>query len=149
MNSTLPVVLAAEDEETDRFILNLAFQKAGISGQLIVVSDGQQAVDYLSGNAPYADRAVYPAPAMLMLDLKMPRMSGFDVLAWLATRPDLKNLPTVILSSTSDESDIRRAREMGAREFFTKPHDLSTLVEIIHDLHSRWLADTPTQAAKK
>jgi CheY-like chemotaxis protein len=144
MNEIIPLVLAAEDEETDAFILRLAFQKAKINNPLIVVRDGAEAVNYLSGSAPYANRATHPLPSLVLLDLKMPRMSGFDVLAWLATRPDLKDLPAIVLSSSSDDSDILKARQMGARDYFVKPNDLSRFVKIIQTLSTRWLAPIQT-----
>ena len=135
-------ILAAEDEENDRFILNLAFERAGLANPLVTVCDGQEAVDYLAGSARYADRSMHPLPALLVLDLKMPRMSGFDVLAWLSTRPELKYLPAVVLSSSSDDSDIQKARQLGAREYFVKPHTLADFVKILQTLHARWLPTT-------
>jgi CheY-like chemotaxis protein len=140
MSVTLRPILAADDEETDRFILKLAFDNAKLSHSLVTVRDGKEAVDYLSGHAPFTDRAIHPLPALLLLDLKMPRLDGFEVLAWLATRPDFKDLPVVVLSSSSDDSDIKRARQLGARDYFIKPHTLSELVKILHGLQSRWLS---------
>lgn len=134
-------VLAAEDEESDALILRMAFERAGLTNPLIVVQDGQEAVDYLAGAGRYSDRQRYPLPGLLLLDLKMPRMNGFDVLGWLAGRPEFKSLPTIVLSSSPDQSDIRRAKEAGALEYFIKPHSLRELVAILNVLHSRWLAD--------
>src|SRR5688572_4493429 len=116
--SALPLILAAEDEETDGFILRLAFEQAGIRNPLTILRDGHQVVDYLSGVPPYDDRARHPLPAVLTLDLKMPRMNGFDVLAWLRTRPEFQELPAVVISSSSDAADIKRAVELGARDYF-------------------------------
>jgi CheY-like chemotaxis protein len=141
--TSLPPVLAAEDEETDAFILRRAFEMASVPQTLVVVADGQEAVDYLGGNPPYADRVLHPLPGLLLLDLKMPRMNGFDVLAWLASRPDFKCLPTVVLSSSPDDADILRARQMGARDYFVKPNSLSDYVKIVQSLHARWLAGMP------
>lgn len=115
------------------------FRKARLSHPLVIVRDGQEAVDYLSGNGPYADRFAHPLPALVVLDLKMPRMSGFDVLAWLATKPEFRSLPAVVLSSSADESDIKRARQLGAREYFVKPHSFDDLINIAHQMHARWL----------
>lgn len=142
--NALPRVLAAEDEETDAFILRLAFEKAGVANPLTIVRDGQEAVDYLAGAAPYDDRAVHPLPALLTLDLKMPRMNGFDVLGWLRTRPEFKNLPVFVISSSSDEADIERARQLGARDYFVKPHRLDDFAAIIRTLQTRWLTP-PTE----
>jgi CheY-like chemotaxis protein len=153
MSTTLQPILAAEDEETDRFILNLAFERANLPHPLVTVPDGVDCVNYLSGVAPYADRATYPFPALVLLDLKMPRMDGFEVLAWLAKRPDFKHLPIVVLSSSSDDSDIQNARLLGACDYFIKPHTLDDLVGILHTLHSRWLLSAdlviPAPAVKR
>ena len=139
MNTTLRPVLAAEDEESDAYILRLATKRAGLPHPLVVVRDGQQAIDYLAGNPPYTDRTVHPLPALLVLDLKMPRMSGFDVLCWLASRREFQSLPVVILSSSSDTLDIQKAQQLGACDYFVKPTLIGDLVKIIEILHSRWL----------
>ena len=143
MKSDSPPVLVAEDEPTDALILRIAFEQAGIPRSLVAVSDGKEAVDYLCGNPPYTDRSVHPLPALLLLDLKMPRMTGFDVLAWLASRPDFKDLPAIVFSSSSEEQDVSRARRMGARDYFIKPISLLDYVKIIQTINTRWLATTP------
>ncbi len=143
MSPRLPLVLCAEDEETDAIILRRAFQKQGLAYPLVVVRDGQEAVDYLSGSGPYRDRLEHPLPALLLLDLKMPRMSGFDVLEWLATRPDLARIPVVVLSSSSSEADLRKARGMGAREYLVKPNDPGQYAILVQALHARWLKEGP------
>ncbi len=136
-------VLVAEDEETDVFLLQRAFKMSGISHKLVVVRDGQEAVDYLSGKGAYSERVRYPLPSLILLDLKMPRMTGFDVLAWLATQPLLKKIPALVLSSSADESDMEKARQMGARDYFAKPHHFQDLVKLVQELHSRWLEHQP------
>jgi CheY-like chemotaxis protein len=132
-------ILAAEDEESDRMIMELAFQRANLCSPLVIVRDGAEAVDYLSGKGRYADRIVHPLPALIVLDLKMPRMSGFDVLAWIALQPELKEIPAVVLSSSADESDTQKARQLGARDYFVKPHSLDTLIKIAQEMQARWL----------
>ena len=141
MNGDLRPILAAEDEESDRMILELVYQKANLSHPLIIVHDGQEAVDYLSGKGRYGDRAAHPLPGLIVLDLKMPRMNGFDVLAWLAGQPEFKNLPTVILSSSSYEADIQKARQLGARDYFVKPHSFEELIGIVQKIEARCLTD--------
>jgi CheY-like chemotaxis protein len=138
-----PSVLVAEDEPTDALILRIAFEQAGIPLSLVVVGDGEEAVNYLCGNPPYTDRSVHPIPVLILLDLKMPRMTGFDVLAWLASRPDFKHVPAIIFSSSSEEQDVSRARQMGARDYFIKPHSISDYVKIVQTIRSRWLSTTP------
>jgi CheY-like chemotaxis protein len=139
MSENLRPILVAEDEESDRMILKLAFQRANLSHQLIILRDGQEAVDYLCGNGRFADRAAHPLPALVVLDLKMPRMNGFDVLAWLVQQPNLKQIPAVVLSSSADELDMKKALAFGAREYFVKPHTLDDLIKIAHQMKARWL----------
>jgi CheY-like chemotaxis protein len=138
-------ILAVEDEETDRFILNLAFEKAQLPHPLVTVRDGEECVDYLTGAGSFANRALHPLPALLLLDLKMPRMHGFEVLEWLTTRPEFKDLPVVALSSSSDGSDSQQARQLGARDYIVKPHSLDDLVKILQQLHERWLAGNDSE----
>jgi CheY-like chemotaxis protein len=137
--NALPMVLAAEDEETDALILRLAFEKAGVTNPLIIVRDGQEVINYLTGNSPRQEPTAHPMPALLTLDLKMPRMNGFDVLAWLRTRSEFKYLPAVVISSSSDEADIEKARSLGARDYFVKPHYIGDFIAIMHTLQRRWL----------
>lgn len=144
MNERLRPILAAEDEESDRMILELAFQRAKLPRALVLVRDGQEAIDYLSRNGSYADRSAHPLPALLILDLKMPRMSGFDVLAWLSTQRELKEIPAVVLSSSADESDMSKARRLGARDYFVKPHSLDELIKIVQQMQTRWVAAPDT-----
>ncbi|HEX5221622.1 MAG TPA: response regulator [Verrucomicrobiae bacterium] len=139
MSAITGLILAAEDEETDRFILNLAFERAAVPASVVMVNDGAECVDYLRGNGRFADRALHPLPTLLLLDLKMPRMHGFEVLEWLGTQPELKDLPAVVLSSSSDESDIQKARRLGARDYFVKPQSLDDLVGILHQVYERWM----------
>jgi CheY-like chemotaxis protein len=139
MSEKNPPILAAEDEESDALILRLAFQQAQLLHPLVVVRDGQEVVEYLAGRDRYADRSVHPLPALIILDLKMPRLSGFEVLAWLATQPDFRDIPVVVLSSSADESDIRKARELGAREYFVKPHSFDELKNVLQRMDPKAL----------
>src|SRR6266478_3301620 len=121
-------ILLAEDDQDDAFFLARALARSGFGNPLFAVQDGQEAVDYLAGIGPYADRASHPLPALFLLDLKMPKMSGFDVLVWLSTRPDFKELPVVVLSSSAQDSDIQKARELGADDYQVKPQEFDGLV---------------------
>ena len=132
-------ILIADDDENDVFFVRRAIERVGLSNPFFVAHDGQEAIDYLQGNPPYDDRTQYPLPGLLLLDLKMPRVNGFDVLAWIARRPDLKDLYVVVLSSSCHEEDVRKAKELGADDFRTKPTDFQQLVEMIRDLQARWL----------
>lgn len=143
-----PVILVAEDDPNDIFFLRRAFQKAGIKCQIQDVGNGQEAIFYLQGAAPYGNRANYPLPQLLLLDLKMPLMNGFDVLEWLRNRPELAQLPALVLSSSGHEEDVRRARLLGARDYLVKPNDLSQLAQLARDVAANWLqgADLVRQA---
>ena len=131
------VVLAAEDEESDAVLLQLAFARIGSPDDLVVVHDGQQVIDYLDGRGPYADRAMYPLPRLLLLDLKMPRLTGFDVLDWLQDKPEFRGLPVVVLSSSSYETDVQKATQLGAWEYHLKPHGMSDLAQLIRQVTTR------------
>lgn len=133
-------ILVADDEEGDIMLLQLALRKAGVKSDLLVARDGREAVDYLAGSQLPGRNHVPARPGLFLLDLKMPCMSGFDVLEWLASRPEFKDLPVVVLSSSSNEEDIQKARQMGAREYLVKPSGLQALTRLVQDVHARYLA---------
>jgi CheY-like chemotaxis protein len=139
-SASLPLILVAEDDENDVFFLRRALLKAGFGNPLVALCDGQAAVDYLEGVGIYADRKTHPLPGLLLLDLKMPRKSGFEVLAWLNERPELSQFPVVVLSSSVLESDKQKALALGAVEYRVKPSKAQDLVQLIEELHSRWLS---------
>ena len=116
-------ILLVEDSSDDVFFMQYALKKAQISYPVQVVSDGQAAVDYLCGAGKYGNRADYPLPTIMFLDLKLPCFSGFDVLAWMRAQPVLVQIPVFILTGSSEERDKARAEELGARAYFVKPPD--------------------------
>jgi len=133
-------ILLADDDPDDVLLFRMALNQAGFQNPLFVVSDGQEAIQYLSGDGIYADRARFPVPQLLLLDLKMPQMSGFDVLAWLRERPEWKGLPVVILTSSCYEPDVRHAYELGANSFLTKPSDFQGFVGTVKQMARFWLS---------
>src|SRR5690349_4712860 len=114
-------VLVAEDSEDDAVLLARAFRKAGAEKPVHVCRDGQETIDYLSGTDRFGDRSAYPWPSMLLLDLKMPRVSGFEVLEWLK-RQGVADLPAAVLSSSDHPNDRKRAHDLGACLYFVKPN---------------------------
>ena len=100
MNVTSQPVLLVEDDDNDVLFVQRAFKHAGILNRLEVVRDGDQAVDYLSGKGEYADRDKHPLPVFVLLDLKMPRRSGLEVLEWVKEREGLRRIPIVVLTSS-------------------------------------------------
>jgi CheY-like chemotaxis protein len=133
-------VLVVDDDRNDVFLLRRGFHRAGLMADLFDLPDGVPALEYLRGSPPYDDRARFPFPDLLLLDLKMPRINGLNVLAWLAGRPDMKNLPALVLTSSSLQSDREIATKLGAREFLVKPTDPSDWVKLAQGLQQRWLA---------
>ncbi len=136
-------VLYVEDEPNDAMLLRIGFERAGVGTPLEVVTDGRDAIEYLSGSGRYSDRRRYPLPCLVLLDLNLPVVSGFDALAWMRTVPALKQLPVVVFSSSSDPMDMQRARELGANDYLVKPVDMSQMHELIRGLRDRWLINKP------
>lgn len=140
-------ILLAEDEETDVLWFRRALNKAGIGRPLVSVPNGRDAIYYLLGEKQFADRGSHPLPALIVLDLKMPIVDGFDVLRWLQTRAEFQHIPAVVLTSSNQPADQSRARELGAREYFVKPSNPANLVAVVQGMNLRWLADGSPEAA--
>src|SRR5580692_2161995 len=128
MNRT---ILLAEDDENDAFFMKHAFKEVGIFNSLQVARDGKQAVDYLAGSGDYADRNRFPLPSLTLLDLKLPRLTGLEVLKWVRQQDELKSLIVIILSSSHQASDIAKAYELGANAYLIKPSSPIDLRRII------------------
>jgi CheY-like chemotaxis protein len=128
MNVARSVFLLVEDNVDDVFFMQRAFRRAGMSNPLQIVTNGDQAIDYLAGNAPFSDRAQYPFPDMIFLDLKLPGRDGFDVLAWLR-QEHKSDVPVAVLTSSPEEVDRKRARLLGAEAYLLKPPTKEVLLE--------------------
>src|SRR5512140_2548494 len=115
------LVLYVEDEATDVLFMRWAFREAGLADSLRSVGDGRDAIAYLAGNGVYADRGQHPLPALILLDLNMPVVSGFEVLEWLLERPELRSLPVVVFSSSTREDDRVEALGLGVRVYVQRP----------------------------
>ena len=139
-NDTPAPILLAEDEENDVLFMRLAFKKAGLEHPLIAVPDGERAIEYLDGSGPYADRQRFPLPCLILTDLKMPRVNGFEILTWLESRPHLRHIPVIVLSSSSHEEDERRALELGARAYWVKPSQIQVLIDLVKHMRDTWVA---------
>ena len=135
------VILLAEDNSDDVLLISMALKKAGSLNRLLVVSDGEQALDYLKGEGRFADRTQFPFPELVMLDLKMPRLSGFEVLTWLRQQPQGKDLPVIIITTSCYSADITQAYALGASSFLTKPTVFEHFVAEMKALCDCWLGD--------
>lgn len=135
------VLLLVEDDDADAILIGRAIRKAQISVRLQRVKDGDEAIDYLEGREAYADRAVFPQPSVVLLDIKLPRRSGFEVISWLRGQPTpLSRTAVVMFTSSGRSADINRAYELGANSYLRKPEQHSDLVEVISVFNEFWLA---------
>jgi CheY-like chemotaxis protein len=130
--------LLVEDSHADVLLIRRAVAKTGADVKLKVVSDGDAAVDYLEGDGIYADRDQYPLPDVVLLDLKLPRRSGFEVLEWLRRQPRLKRLPVAVLTSSRHTTDIDRAYDLGANSYLVKPVEFQALVDLMKAVDLYW-----------
>ena len=132
-----PTILLVEDNEEDAFLLRRALRLEKVECDLHVAEDGQEAIEYLGGTGKYADRVTYPFPNLVLLDLKLPYVHGFEVLAWVATQPACKDLRIIILTSSGEERDREKAEQFGIKTYFTKPPTkelVTTVVKALQDI---------------
>jgi CheY-like chemotaxis protein len=132
-------ILLVEDDPNDVFFLQRAFTAAAIDNPLSVAQDGQEAIDYLSGLGKYADRARHPLPCLIILDLKMPRRTGMDVLQWLREQPVFRCIPVIVFSSSAQRYDVERAYGLGATAFVVKPANNERRSELAALVKGFWL----------
>jgi CheY-like chemotaxis protein len=135
-------ILLVEDSEDDVLMITRAFVKGGITNPVHVARDGEEALAYLKGDGKYGDRATYPVPSLMLLDLVMPRTDGFEVLRWLRLQADLKALPVVVLTDSSSMHDVTVAYKLGANSFMVKPADFKDVVSMARIFATYWLATT-------
>ncbi len=139
MSAREDVILLAEDDPNDVLLIQRAFQRSLVANPLQVVRDGEEALAYLSGQGLFADRERHPLPVLMLMDLKMPRKSGLEVLEWVRRQPGLKRLPIVVLTSSNQNPDINRAYELGANSYLVKPAGFDSLLELVKNLDMYWL----------
>jgi CheY-like chemotaxis protein len=134
-----PVLLHVEDDPNDVLLLQRAFRKANLPINIQSVNDGDKAVAYLSGGEAFGDREKFPLPALVLLDLKMPRKSGLEVLAWIRSQEKVRRILVVIFTSSKHDEDINRAYDLGANSYLVKPVGFDMLVETAKLVHQYWL----------
>ncbi len=146
MKTNLPI-LQVEDDDHDVFFLAHAFKKAAITNPVQVDHDGQEAIDYLSGKGRFSDRSKFPLPCLIILDLKMPRRTGMEVLAWLRQESDLPPLPVIVFSSSAHRDDVDRAFVLGANAFVSKPSSVEERIRFAKSVKEFWLYFNEIQEA--
>jgi len=139
MNPEPFFILHVEDDANDALFLREACRKASLPCVFEVVTDGELAIAYLRGAEQFSDRQRYPFPSLLLLDLKIPRKTGFEVLEWVKgnSRP-LRRIPIVIVSSSDYPGDINRAYELGANAYMVKPVDYRAVEHLFHSITQYW-----------
>lgn len=136
-----PLVLLVEDDPADVRLIQRAFRKLEKNITMSRLTNGDDAVAYLSGDGPYENRAAYPVPSVLLLDIKLPRRSGFEVLEWLRRQKSpLRRLPVVMLTSSKHSADVNRAYDLGANSYLAKPETLSGLDDLAEQFQNYWLS---------
>ena len=133
------VILIAEDREDDIVLIRRSLIGAHVSNPIQIVRNGEEVIAYLEGEGKFANRDEFPLPALLLLDLNMPRMDGFDVLRWIRQQPGLKALRVIVLTASAEMHVVNRAYELGANSFLVKPMDLENFVEMSRFLNDYWL----------
>ena len=132
-------ILLIDDSPDDVLLIRLALARAGINNPFRTVQDGENAIQYFLAEGPYADRAAFPLPSMILLDLAMPSMGGFEVLEWIRRHAQFSHIPVIVLTGSSLLADAKRAYQMGANSFLTKPADLTELTLALRETADFWL----------
>lgn len=136
------VILLVEDNPTDVKITKRAFKQSNLKNSLYVIRDGKEALDFLYHKGEYADESKAPRPDLILLDIKLPRVNGIDVLKRLKTDPDLKRIPITMLTISDSNKDITRAYDLGVNSYITKPVDFDKFVEAMKTHHFYWTVVT-------
>jgi len=133
------VILLVEDRGDDILLIQKAFTKAEVPNPMMVVRDGEEAIAYLAGEGKFANRAEYPLPWLVLLDLKMPRVDGFEVLRWIRKQPGFSSTIVIVLTSSQEIRDVNRAYQLGANSFMVKPLEFENAVSVSKMIQQYWL----------
>lgn len=139
-------ILLADDSPEDRILIPRAIKKAGLPNRLIALEDGAEALKYFAGEPPYSDREKFPLPSLVLLDIKMPKCDGFEVLQFIRTHLETR-IPVVMLTSSNLPEDIEKATRLGADSYFVKPACFTELIAMIQKLQSGFAANANFSAS--
>ena len=132
-------LLLIEDDSNDVLLIQRAFERIRFNVPMSVVSDGDSAVGYLQGTEEYGDRLQHPLPSLILLDLKLPRRSGLEVLEWLRAQPHLRRIPVIALTASREEADVDKAYEAGINSYVVKPSTFDGLFEMAKSIERYWI----------
>jgi CheY-like chemotaxis protein len=135
-----PSILLVEDDDNDVFFMRRAFQQASLLNRLMVVRNGRAAIQYVSGEGMYSDRIRFPEVSLMLLDLSMPILTGWDVLAWLQRSTPKRDVAVVVVTSSPNPTDVHRAIALGAVDYVVKPGNSTLLVSILREKTAHWLS---------
>lgn len=147
LNSSFPILLA-EDSHDEVLLLKLALRRAEVFHPVQVAEDGQDVIDYLTAAGKYSNRVEFPFPEIILLDIKMPRLNGLEVLRWIKANPAAAVIPTIIFSSSQAERDVSEAYRLGANAYLVKPSSMDELIRRLKLLFEFWsvcVKPTPPQ----
>ncbi|MCI0744407.1 MAG: response regulator [Verrucomicrobia subdivision 3 bacterium] len=146
---TEPVILLAEDDENDVLMFRRAFTQLGITAPIQVVPNGDEAIAYLQGSGRFSNREEFPLPDIFLLDLKMPRRNGFEVLEWLRNEPRFSAIRVIVLTTSRDIYDITRAYQLGAASFLVKPIEFTEFRNAMNAVYSYWTLNRSGEASRR
>jgi CheY-like chemotaxis protein len=132
------VILLADDNPDDVLLVKRALRQSGARNPLVIARNGEEVLQYLKGEGPFANREAHPLPGLILLDLDMPRVTGFQVLEWARQQPELRALPIIVLATSAYSPDIRLAYQLGANSFLTKPADPAELTRSLQQVLQFW-----------
>ena len=132
-------ILLVDDSEHDLLFMKYALDRCELGHRVITVHDGREAIEYLTNALASAEAKQYPVPCLVITDLKMPRVDGLGLLAWMRGQPGLESVPNLVLSSSGEEVDRKRAEELGCSAYFVKPTKLENLVELVQEVGRAWI----------
>jgi CheY-like chemotaxis protein len=134
-----PVILVVDDDANERFLMQTAFSNIGVSETVNTVADGAEAIEYLKGAGPYANRNRFPFPNLLLLDLKMAKMHGFEFLRYIRNHPNLMVIPTIVFTSSEDMDDLKKAYTLGANSYLVKAKTFNGLCDQLKFIYGYWM----------
>jgi CheY-like chemotaxis protein len=146
--ANLPIILLVEDEKSDADLLHRAFAKAKVLNPIVLATTGDEALAYLTGTGKYSDQTKHPLPALILLDLKLPGLTGIQLLQWRRTQPHIKRIPVVVLTIDRSPSTINSAYDLGANSYLVKPGNPEEVTQMVQTIQRYWIGlNEPPQLA--